>query len=77
MEGELLLPLYGYRFIRLDFVTLKLVVVLDYTIIILVQQNEIDYYMNEDLKSIRHKEHTVEELIAAREAEEASVYTNE
>ena len=41
------------------------------------QQNEIDYYMNEDPKSIRHKEHTVEELIAAREAEEASVYTNE
>ena len=41
------------------------------------KQNEIDYYMNEDPKSIRHKEHTVEELIAAREAEEASVYTNE
>ena len=35
MEGELLLPLYLYRLIRLDFVTFNLVVVLDYTIIIL------------------------------------------
>ena len=35
MEGELLLPLYLYRFIRLDFVTINLVVILDYTIIIL------------------------------------------
>lgn len=35
MEGEFLLPLYLYRFIRLDFVTFNLVVVLDYTIIIL------------------------------------------
>lgn len=35
MEGEVLLPLYGYRFIRLDFVTFEIVVVLDYTIIIL------------------------------------------
>ena len=35
MEGELLLPLYLYRFIRLDFVTANLVVGLDYTIIIL------------------------------------------
>ena len=35
MEGERLLPLYLYRFIRLDFVTINLVVILDYTIIIL------------------------------------------
>ena len=35
MEGEFLLPLYLYRFIRLDFVTINLVVIFDYTIIIL------------------------------------------
>ena len=35
MEGELLLLLFLYRFIRLDFVTINLVVILDYTIIIL------------------------------------------
>ena len=35
MEGGLLLPLYLYRFIRLDFVTINSVVILDYTIIIL------------------------------------------
>ena len=35
MEGELLLQLYLYRFIRLDFITINLVVILDYTIIIL------------------------------------------
>ena len=35
MEGEHLLPLYLYRFIRLDFVTINLVVILGYTIIIL------------------------------------------
>ena len=33
--GGILLPLYLYRFIRLDFVTFNLVVILDYTIIIL------------------------------------------
>ena len=43
MEGELLLPLYLYRFIRLDFVTINLVVILDYTIIILGGLNVIDY----------------------------------
>ena len=35
MEGGILLPLYRYRFIRLDFETINSVVVLDYTIIIL------------------------------------------
>ena len=35
MEGELLLPLYLYRFIRLDFVTVNVVVIFGYTIIIL------------------------------------------
>ena len=35
MEGELLLPSYLYRFIRLDFVTINSVVILDCTIIIL------------------------------------------
>ena len=35
MEGEHLLPLYLYRFIRLDLVTINLVVIFDYTIIIL------------------------------------------
>ena len=39
MEGELLLPLYLYRFIRLDFVTINLGVILDYTIIILGGNN--------------------------------------
>ena len=39
MEGEILLPLYLYRFIRLNFVTINLVVILDYTIIILGEQN--------------------------------------
>ena len=43
MEGELLLPLYLYRFIRLDFVTINLVVILDYTIIILGGKGHVCY----------------------------------
>ena len=50
MEGGILLPLYRYRFIRLDFETINSVVVLDYTIIILGGQNENSDRFGRDVK---------------------------
>ena len=56
MEGELLLPLYLYRLIRLDFVTFNLVVVLDYTIIILGGEKRREYLFLDGFPSAEEME---------------------
>ena len=61
MEGGILLPLYRYRFIRLDFETINSVVVLDYTIIILGGKSTENYVKCENVQKNLNKSGQKEE----------------